>query len=68
MSRNEGTFDRILRAIVGLALMGLVLFTNLVSPVLFWGASLVATVLLITALTGFCPAYRLLGLQTCRKC
>lgn len=66
MSRNEGTFDRILRAIVGLILIGLVLSASLASPALFWGAIVVGAVLLATALTGFCPAYRLFGLRTCR--
>ncbi len=60
--RNEGTFDRGLRGLAGLALLGLALLSGLS---LFGGvAAAVGAVLLVTAATGFCPAYRILGLKT----
>lgn len=68
MLRNEGNLDRGLRAVVGFALIALVLFAQIANPVLYWGAVVVGAVMLITAVTGFCPAYRLLGLKTCRDC
>ena len=68
MLRNEGTFDRGLRAVVGLALIALVLLAQIANPVLYWGAVVVGAVMLFTAVTGFCPAYRLLGLMNCRDC
>lgn len=68
MSRNEGNLDRALRGIVGLVLIGFVIFAQIVNPVLYWGALVVGAVMLITAVTGFCPAYRILGLKTCRDC
>ncbi len=68
MSRNESTFDRALRGILGVALIALALSVQIANPVFYWGAIAVGAVLLITAVTGFCPAYRILGLKTCRDC
>jgi hypothetical protein len=66
MTRNEGTLDRIVRAILGAALLLLAL-TSVSSPVIYWGGLVVGLVLVVTALSGFCPAYRLLGIRTCRR-
>lgn len=68
MSRNEGTLDRALRGGVGVLLIALVLLEQIANPLLYWGALIVGLVALITAVTGFCPAYRLLGIKTCRDC
>lgn len=38
------------------------------NPVFWWGSVLVGAVLLVTAVTGFCPAYRLFGVRTCNEC
>ncbi|MBF9059421.1 DUF2892 domain-containing protein [Rhodobacterales bacterium HKCCSP123] len=59
MPRNEGTIDRALRIILGLALLALVF----VGPQTPWGW--VGLVPLATGLVGFCPLYRLLGINTC---
>lgn len=59
MQTNVGTIDRILRIIVGVILIALVF----VGPQTPWGW--LGVVPLATALIGFCPAYRLLGLRTC---
>lgn len=58
---NVGLADRIIRAVVGLGLIGLVFF----GPETPWGW--LGLVPLLTALVGFCPAYRLVGLSTCRS-
>lgn len=58
--KNVGTVDRILRVVAGLALLGLVF----VGPQTPWGW--IGIVPLLTAFVGFCPAYRLLGLRTCK--
>lgn len=60
IARNEGTIDRVVRIVVGLALIALVF----VGPQTPWGW--VGAVLLVTGLVGWCPAYRLLGIKTCR--
>lgn len=59
LRRNEGSIDRVLRVIVGLAILSLVFF----GPRTAWGY--LGLVPLITGLVGFCPAYRLLGINTC---
>jgi hypothetical protein len=56
--RNEGTVDRTIRVVVGLALLSLVF----VGPATPWG--LVGLVPLLTGLVGFCPLYRLVGIDT----
>jgi len=59
MSRNEGNIDRALRIIAGLALLALVF----VGPQTPWGW--IGIVPLVTGLVGFCPLYRLFGINTC---
>ena len=55
---NEGTLDRTLRIIVGIVLVSLVF----VGPQSMWG--LLGLVPLATGVLGFCPVYRLTGLDT----
>ena len=57
--RNEGTVDRILRVIVGAALLAIVF----VGPQTAWGW--IGIVPLATGLVGTCPLYALLGINTC---
>jgi hypothetical protein len=59
MKHNEGTLDRTIRIVLGLALLALVF----VGPHSWIG--LVGVVPLATGLAGFCPLYRLLGIRTC---
>jgi Protein of unknown function (DUF2892) len=58
---NVGNVDRILRVIVGLVLIGLVFF----GPQSAWGW--IGLVPLLTGLAGRCPAYSLIGVNTCGK-
>lgn len=59
MTHNVGGIDRILRIIVGLVLIGLAA----TGTVGLWGW--IGVVPLATGLIGTCPAYKLLGLNTC---
>ncbi len=59
MKANVGGIDRILRALVGVALIALAA-THVIGV---WGY--IGVVPLLTAAIGFCPAYTLLGLSTC---
>ncbi len=59
MQTNVGTIDRVLRVVVGVVLIALVF----VGPQTPWGW--IGVVPIVTALVGFCPAYRLFGLRTC---
>ncbi len=60
MSINEGTIDRILRVVAGLAILSLAF----VGPKSIW--AYFGLVPLITGLVGFCPAYALFGIRTCK--
>ena len=57
---NEGTIDRVLRVIVGLALIAIVF----IGPQTPWGW--VGLVPLLTGLVGTCPLYSVLGIRTCK--
>lgn len=59
MNRNEGTIDRVVRVVVGLALLALVF----VGPKTWLG--MIGLVPLVTGLVGYCPLYRVLGVKTC---
>jgi len=56
--KNSGGIDRILRVVVGLAVVGWGVYAQN-----WWGV--VGAVPLLTGLMGWCPAYTLLGLNTC---
>lgn len=58
MFKNVGSADRIVRVLVGAALIGLTL-AGTVGP---WGW--IGIVPLVTGAVGWCPAYRLLKLNT----
>ena len=59
MKSNVGGLDRILRIVIGLALIAL----TLTGTIGLWGW--IVVVPLATAALGFCPLYRVLGLNTC---
>ncbi len=66
---NVGKTDRILRAVVGLALILAPLLTNLSmfnTAAMMYGAIIVGAVLVATAVFKFCPLYRLIGVKTCK--
>ncbi len=60
MKHNAGSLDRILRIVAGLVLIGLAA----TGTVGLWGW--IGVVPLATGLFGFCPAYTLLGINTCQ--
>lgn len=59
MTKNVGGIDRILRIVAGLVLIALAV----TGTVGMWGY--IGAVPLLSALIGWCPAYRLLGVNTC---
>jgi len=59
LPNNESSLDRLIRVVLGLALLSLVV----IGPKTMWG--LVGLVLIATGLVGFCPLYRLVGISTC---
>jgi hypothetical protein len=59
MKTNEGGLDRILRVLVGLAVLSLAF----VGPKTPW--AYLGLVPLLTGAIGYCPLYAILGLNTC---
>ncbi len=59
LAKNVGTIDRIVRIVVGIALIALVF----VGPQTPWGW--IGVVPLATGLFARCPAYSLFGIRTC---
>ena len=60
MKQNIGTTDRILRIVIGAAILSLTLILE--GDVRWWG--LIGIVPIATALFGYCPPYALLGINT----
>ncbi len=60
MTANIGTADRNARAIIGFMLIAASLF----GVVGLWG--FIGIPLVVTALVNFCPAYQMLGYNTCK--
>ena len=61
MTRNEGGLDRSIRVIVGLVLIALTLTGRIGA----WGW--IGALPVLTGLIGWCPAYSLIGLKTCKS-
>lgn len=59
MQANVGGIDRVLRIVVGVALIAWALFGG---PVWAW----IGVAPLATGLIGWCPAYLPFGIKTCR--
>lgn len=59
MQTNEGTVDRVVRAVVGLALLG----AAATGAIGWWGW--IGVVPILTAAMGWCPLYTALGINTC---
>ncbi|MGD2140181.1 MAG: DUF2892 domain-containing protein [Burkholderiales bacterium] len=63
MKNNVGRIDKVLRIIVGIALLSLIFILD--TGARWWG--LIGLVPLLTGLAGWCPAYALIGASTCPK-
>ena len=61
MACNVGGVDRVLRIVIGAALVGATVTHHL--PVWGW----IGVVPLATGLIGWCPAYLPFGIKTCKK-
>jgi hypothetical protein len=62
MTKNVGSIDRVLRIVVGIALIALAILD--VQPIGVWGY--IGVVPLLTGLIGWCPAYLPFGIKTCK--
>ena len=61
MKKNIGDKERVIRVVAGLGIVSL----YLVAPRTPW--ALLGIVPVVTGLTGWCPPYTLLGINTCKK-
>lgn len=64
MKRNVGRTDIIIRIILAI-LIGVLAFTHVITGTLAIVLGIVAIVLLLTSLFGFCGLYAILGIKTC---
>lgn len=63
MKVNVGSADKAIRIVIGLALLSLLFLLD--GRARWFG--LIGLVPLLTAFTGFCPLYTLLGVSTCPR-
>lgn len=61
---NVGTIDKVARIVVGAALIALTFVGPFTATLYPWG--LIGIVPLVTGLIGWCPAYSILGIRTCK--
>lgn len=59
--QNIGSFDRSLRAIVGLTLIAMAVFVEGMA----WGW--IGAIPLATSVVSYCPLYSALGMNTCKR-
>lgn len=68
MTRNVGTFDRILRAALGVFLLWLAFLSGIPAVSGGWVqivAAIAGIVMLVVAAIRVCPVYSILGIRTC---
>ena len=65
MNTNVGSTDKMIRIVAGIV-AAVVAFLVGAGSVLGIVLLVVAAVMLVTAFTGFCPLYRLIGVNTCK--
>jgi hypothetical protein len=65
MTRNAASWDRALRALMGVVMLGGSVFAPLPALVRVLALGVGGAYLLETALTGTCLGYRLMGISTC---
>ena len=66
MKINQGAVERTLRVIAGLVFIWIALYSRL-SPTWIWGLAIVGLVLIVTGLSGYCPIWQLLKIDTSKK-
>lgn len=64
ITKNIGSTDKIIRVVIAI-ILGALYFTGSVTGVLGIVLLVVAVMLILTSLIGFCGIYKLLGIKTC---
>lgn len=65
MTCNVGGVERPIRILVGVLLLALAMFGGMPTGGA-WAVGVIGAVALVTGTVGFCPAWRLFGINTCR--
>ncbi|MGN6351893.1 MAG: YgaP family membrane protein [Parafilimonas sp.] len=65
MKRNMGKADRVIRIFIA-AIIAILYLTQIMSGVLTIILLTVGFIFLVTSVTGFCPIYKLFGINTCK--
>ena len=65
MKRNLGSIDKVIRFLGGMV-GGLLVYYELVTGPISYIVLVGVAILFLTSLTGFCPFYGLLGINTCK--
>ncbi|MDH3309532.1 MAG: DUF2892 domain-containing protein [Gammaproteobacteria bacterium] len=63
MEKNIGQVDKTLRVVIGIALLSLIFILE--GNARWWG--LIGIGPILTVVMGWCPAYTLLGVSTCKR-
>jgi hypothetical protein len=66
MVKNVGGIDRLIRAVVGIGLIGYAMSNLPGAEDWMVPAGVVGFVLILTAILGWCPAYLPFGIKTCK--
>ncbi len=69
MTINVGATDRVLRALLGVVLLGAAFLSGLPlfeSAVIKYLAAAIGVVMLVVAIVRVCPIYSIFGIKTCR--
>lgn len=65
MKKNMGGTDKIIRLMIA-AVLVVLYFTGILTGTIGIIGLVVAAVMILTSLVGFCPLYSLLGIKTCK--
>ncbi|MFN3555130.1 MAG: DUF2892 domain-containing protein [Bacteroidales bacterium] len=66
MKANMGSADKAIRILIALAL-GVLIYLQVITGTLALLLGIVGGVFVLTSLVSFCPLYRLVGVNTCKK-
>jgi uncharacterized membrane protein YdbT with pleckstrin-like domain len=66
MSKNIGKIDSIIRVVIGFVLIAYAIPLGFPSTGWNW-VGWIGVVPILTVVFGYCPAYRILGVSTCRS-
>ncbi len=66
MTKNMGSLDRLIRAVVGIGLIYYAMSNLPGSDVWMVPAGIVGFIFILTAIFGLCPVYKLFGINSCK--